>query len=217
MFEFSKRFVGYVLLVALTIFGVATMVHAAVWWAMPWAFLEAALYTVLFLVYFALTPIRRYFLSLPIPHRAIFISFFSLMLIGQLADRSWLTFPFPNWSMYTKRDSSGPILFLELRGLMVDGTAYKIDPSRLAGGRLTLSMATKLQTEAEGAFFSRSSEGREQHKQKLGDFMRAAGRIHNQRNPDQTVGRVELYCVKINRQAKDEKAFERTKLWDVSL
>ena len=83
---------------------------------------------------------------------------------------------------------------------------------------MTFSMLSKFRALASSAFFGEGAdEAREGQKEHLAEFMRAAGRVYNQEHPDQAIRQVELYYVKTDRNQRAAKAFERRKLWDVSL
>jgi len=97
----------------------------------PWpTVVEAAHYISWLLLLAASRPLRQLLLALPRPKQAAVLAFLGLMIVTQLIDRPWRTFPFIPWAMYSKNRPEPP-QFFEYVGTCEDGREIRIPVGRV--------------------------------------------------------------------------------------
>jgi hypothetical protein len=75
------------------------------------------------------TPLRRTFAALPRGHRCLLGGLFGLILVVQVVQAKYQTYPFVKWSMYS--GFSGRTTYYEYRGVRPDGVEEPFPVARL--------------------------------------------------------------------------------------
>lgn len=137
---------------------------------------------------------------------------------GHLLKRSDHTFPFVAWEMFTTVEHK-PRAALQYTGKLRDGKEIEFHPARqarvLGDSRIDLKLLQQVE------LMERSPAGTEQHAKLLSEHKRtvaALGRMHNRRNPENTITEIEVYKAQYLQQ-REKRRFTVVKrlLWKVAL
>ena len=170
----------------------------------PRTFLEIGIQAAL--IAFALTrpTIAAFVKTIPPPHKAILVVFFTIFYAGQFAQDLRLTYPFTAWAMYTSPQHSETLVYYRYRGHTRDGQPVELSPEFIVPSNDKHVVTSKLKGLIKAAFDSKS-EDPAAGRRNLGDFLIAMARIYNLEHPEAPLQRIEVFEQTWNFRSQDRQ------------
>jgi len=157
--------------------------------------------------FLSIRSVADYVARLTWPHRSLLGSLLALLLLGQIANRPRLTFPFSAWAMYCKPErSTDTLVYYRYEGLGENGEAVELDPFRLLALIPQDGVSTKIKDLAEQVEKPASKE-------QLAALLRTVGAVHSRRSPERPLSRVTpIGCSLDLRQGREAQVSRESRL-----
>jgi len=133
-------------------------------------------------------PLRRMFRELPRPQRRTLAAIFGLMLLAQVVESKYETYPFVKWAMYSSSD--GEITYFEYEGVLADGSTKPFPLARLLRiyqpvcPTCSKRLVWRLRDLGDDRYRAESEAERLEATERYERAMRAAWSVHAARHPE---------------------------------
>lgn len=187
------------------------------WQVISRKFVEALIYLIFFILLSSARPIYQYFAKIPRPHKLVFFIFFLLLLIGQIANRPRLTFPFTSWAMYGRPEHPETLVFYQFQGLNDKQKKIDISPEDLLSPIGKSAVASKFKHLVRAAFSDVDDTEQKENQEKLKQLLLSIGEIYNRRYPENKIHSIEIIQCSIDLSHRGRSDVLRRPLWRVEL
>ncbi|MCP3979150.1 MAG: hypothetical protein GY716_07435 [bacterium] len=156
----------------------------------------AAVFAVLMLLV-NFRPAQRAMDGLPLRMRVLLLLLALISVLAQEVKMRHLTYPFVDWRMYSDSDH-GPLLrFQHYDGVRADGTRVPLSLGREVRSLDEWRLYTRLEAMARIMFTGSGPDGLDPDRH-ISEALRAVGRIHNDRHPEDPIVAIELLNVMLD-------------------
>jgi hypothetical protein len=207
----------YIIGLWLIALGLSVIIHNRAWQGMVLTFIESLIYLIFLIFLSSIRPIRRYFAKIPGAHELIFITFFILLLVGQLVNQTSLTFPFTSWAMYGKPEHPEVLVFYRCLGIDEKQNKHTIDTEAFFPFADKSTVASKFKKLVSKAFTNDNLSVQREYQKKLIEWLLAIGQIYNRQHPEDPIRSVELQKCTLNLNYSDKPKVLRESLIIVDL
>ena len=181
---FDPVLIGWLVLAWPLVLGSGALLHESPGRLGPRMLAESVCYLLLFGGLLSFRPVRAWVRAIPSPHRLVLAAFVGLLTVGQLANQSRRTFPFPAWMMYGRMEAPPTLEYYRCRGVDMNGREVVADLAKLFHFVNTAEINSRLRGLARVATTAPDAAKREAARTKLADLLRAVGTAYNAKHPE---------------------------------